>query len=130
MDVAFLVGRILLGLFYLYNGYHHLANVESLASYARSKGVPAPKLAIIGTGLLLLAGGLSFVTGLLPLVGVAAVAVFFIGVTPIMHDFWDQEGQSRRTQRTQFLKNMAILGASLALLAIPTPWPLSLGGLL
>jgi len=30
-------------------------------------------------------------------------------------------------EQVQFMKNMAILGAILMLLAIPTPWPMSLG---
>jgi len=44
-----------------------------------------------------------------------------------MHAFWKEEGQTRVVEKIQFLKNMALLGAVLMLLAIPTPWMLSLG---
>jgi hypothetical protein len=43
-----------------------------------------------------------------------------------MHAFWQAEGQVRTMDQIQFMKNLAILGAILMLLAIPTPWPLSL----
>ena len=72
MARAFLVGRILVGCFYLQNAFDHLANVGSMARTAAAHGVPAPELAIIGSGLLLLVAGLSFLVGAYPPLGVAA----------------------------------------------------------
>jgi hypothetical protein len=44
-----------------------------------------------------------------------------------MHNFWKLEDpQLRMADKINFMKNMALLGAILMLLAIPSPWPLSL----
>lgn len=130
MDYIVLVGRILLGGFFLYNAFNHFAGLNMMSGYAASKGVPAPKLAVGGSGVLLLVGGLSILTGYQPVIGVIAVVLFFVGVTPMMHAFWKaSDPQVKMMERVQFTKNIAILGASLMLLAIPQPWALSLGGL-
>ncbi len=130
MDYIVLVGRILLGGFFIYSGINHFRGLNMMSGYAASKGIPYPKLAIGGTGVLLLIGGLSILLGYQPVIGVAAVVLFFVGVTPMMHAFWKvSDPQAKAMERVQFTKNVALLGASLMLLAIPQPWALSLGGL-
>jgi uncharacterized membrane protein YphA (DoxX/SURF4 family) len=128
MDYVFLFGRILLGGFFIYNAIGHFMGLNAMSGYAASKGVPAPKLAVAGSGVLLLIAGLSILLGYQPMIGIAAAALFFIGVTPTMHAFWSvTDPQAKMSERINFTKNTAILGASLMLLAIPQPWPLSLG---
>ena len=128
MDVIFLAGRLIVSAFYFYNALHHFRELNTMAGYAASKHVPFPKLAIAGSGLLLLIGGLSFLTGFLPQMGVLAVVLFFLPVTFMMHDFWAiQDPGAKAGQRVNFTKNMALMGSALMFLAIPTPWPLSLG---
>ena len=126
MDSIFLIGRILLGGYFLFNAYNHLFKSEDLAGYAKSKGVFSPKLAVIASGLLLLFGGYTIITGVRVTAGIAALVLFFIPVTFTMHTFWKEEGQARMMDQVQFMKNLAILGAVLMLLAIPIPWPMSL----
>ena len=129
MEVLFLIGRIIVGAFYLFNAVNHFTNLEMLSGYAASKGVPAPKVAVIGTGLLLLIGGLSILLGYQPVIGVAAIVIFFLGVTFKMHNFWAIEDQQMRmVEMVNFMKNMALMGSALMFLAIPQPWPFSLGG--
>lgn len=126
MESIFFIGRLLLGGFFLFNAYNHLFKSESLAGYAKSKGVFSPKLAVIGSGLLLLFGGYTIITGVRVTAGIAALALFLIPTTFSMHAFWKEEGQARMMDQVQFTKNLAILGAVLMLLAVPTPWPMSL----
>jgi len=129
MEIAFLIGRIIVGGYYLFNAVAHFAQLDMMAGYAGSKGVPAPKLAVIGTGVLLLVGGLSILLGFLPLVGVIALVLFFLPVTFMMHSFWTVEDpQMKMAEMTNFAKNMGLLGSALMFLAIESPWPLSLGG--
>lgn len=83
--------------------------------------------AVLGSGTLLLLGGLSVLTGTYPLVGLALLALFFLGVTPAMHAYWKvHDPMQRAAEQVNFLKNMALLGACLALAAVPQPWPLNL----
>lgn len=130
MDIVFLIGRIVVGGYYLYSASNHLfLGTAGMAGYAGSKAVPSPRLAVYGTGILLLIGGLSLLLGFQPLIGVIALALFFIPVTFKMHDFWNvKDPMGRMGEMVNFTKNMALLGSSLMFLAIPQPWPFSLGG--
>jgi putative oxidoreductase len=128
MDYLFLIGRILFGGFFLFNAYNHFTGVSSMAPYAASKGVPAPRMAVLGSGLLLALGGSSILLGVEPKWGVLLLTLFLVPVTFTMHNFWaDQDQKARQSNEIQFQKNLALLGASLMLLLIPEPWALSLG---
>lgn len=125
---ALLAGRAIFGGYFLYNGINHFLNREMLTDYARSKGVPVPDLAVAASGLLILAGGLSVVTGAQPKVGAALITTFLLGVSPQMHAFWkEQDPQQRMHEMVNFTKNMALVGASLLAAGHPEPWPWHLG---
>jgi putative oxidoreductase len=129
MIVIFLIARLIVGIFYLYNSYHHFHDYRMMSGYAGSKGIKAPTLAILDSGVLLLIGGLSILTGFLPYIGVISLVVFFLPVSFRMHNFWAIENPiEKRNQRIHFMKNMALMGSALMFLSIPTPWPFSLGG--
>jgi putative oxidoreductase len=127
MTAIFVTGRILLGAFYLYNGINHFLNVSFMAGYAGSKGVPAPEVAVLFSGLLLIVAGACILLGFYPKLGVACAGLFFIGVTPMMHAFWAAPPEAQMGEMINFTKNFALLGANLMLVAIPEPWPVSVG---
>ena len=128
MKTLFLTGRILFGGYFLYGGIHHFAQLSTLSRYAASKHVPAPKLAVGGSGMLLFLGGLSILLGTWPHIGALLIAVFLVGVSPAMHNFWAiTEPNQRMAETINFSKNMALLGAALMLMMISQPWVLSLG---
>jgi putative oxidoreductase len=99
-----------------------------MAGYAKSKGTPAPTLAVGGTGVMLLLGGASLLLGYHPTIGAVLLVIFLLGVSFGIHNFWTiQDQQAKMADITNFLKNMALLGLVLMTVAIPRPWPLSLG---
>ncbi len=115
----FLAGRVLFGGFFLSSGVSHFTQLEGLSAHAGAKGVPFSEVAVLLTGALLVIGGLSVLFGYAPKVGLVALAM--------MHAFWKlPEGQERAIEQVNFSKNVALLGATLALAVVPTPWPLSL----
>jgi uncharacterized membrane protein YphA (DoxX/SURF4 family) len=121
---AHIAGRVIFGGYFLYNGINHFRNRKMLADYARSKGVPAPDVAVTASGLLILAGGLSILAGVQPKVGAALISTFLLGVSPQMHAFWnEQDAQQRMHEMVNFTKNMALVGASLLAAGRPEPWP-------
>ena len=126
MKIAFLIGRILTGGFYIYSGIKHFLGLSQLAGVARSHGVPLPEIAVAGTGALLFVAGFSFLLGVLPRLGVAAAVLFLVPVTLMMHAFWALEGAARASNLVNFTKNLGLLGSALMFLLIPRPWPLSL----
>jgi putative oxidoreductase len=125
---ALIAGRVIFGGYFLYNGINHFLNREMLTDYARSKATPAPGVAVVASGALLLAGGLSILTGVRPKVGSALISTFLMGVSPQMHAFWkEQNPQQRMHEMVNFTKNMALVGASLLAAAHPEPWPWHVG---
>jgi len=126
MEIAFLIGRIIVGLYYLFNGINHFSQNKTLVAYAKSHNVPLAEVAVPFTGVLLLVAGLSILTGIWPLVGVVALVVFLLPVSLMMHNFWAvADPMQRALEMVNFLKNMALLGSALMFLAIPQPWPFS-----
>jgi putative oxidoreductase len=126
MEALFVIGRIILGCFFLYSGYNHFKHLEMMSNYSKMKGVRLPSVSVALTGSLLVLGGLSFILGAYPVVGVILLAAFLLPVSFMMHNFWKiTDVQQKMGERTNFLKNMALLGAVLMTLAIPRPWPLS-----
>ena len=127
MAGAFLVGRILAGCYFLLGAFNHFTGTAMLARYAALRGVPAPTLAVIVAGILLLIGGLSLLLGVFPRIGIAALVGFLVPVTLIMHAFWaDRDPMMRMNDVVNFTKNIALLGTVLMLAAVPRPWPYSL----
>jgi uncharacterized membrane protein YphA (DoxX/SURF4 family) len=117
------LGRALLGGFFVFQGLNHFINTNMMATFAASKGVPAPQMAVLGAGLLALLGGLSLLLGAWPRVGALLLIVFLLGVTPTMHNFWAETGAARVNDFGNFLKNIGLLGGACLAAALPQPWP-------
>jgi putative oxidoreductase len=116
------------GRIFLYNGINHFRQTEALAGYAKSKNVPAAEAGVLVAGAMLTFGGASLVSGVKPKLGAAAVIGFLLGVSPLIHDFWNMEDpQQRQNDLINFSKNVALAGAAIALAGVEEPWPASLG---
>ena len=127
MEEIFLAGRILVGGFYLLSAFHHFSDLGSLAQYAGSLGVPLPEVAVAVAGILLALGGLTMILGVYPDIGIAALVLFFVPVTVIVHAFWaDRDPMVRQIDLVNFGKNVALLGSSLMFAVVPRPWAYSL----
>src|SRR5581483_9128647 len=126
MKAPFLIGRAMLGGFFIYSGIHHFQDTEMMAGYAKSKNLPLPKAAVIGTGVAMLAGGASLITGIKPKWGSAALIGFLGSTAGLMHDFWNaQDPQQKQNDMINFSKNLALAGATLALAGVDEPWEAS-----
>jgi len=126
MKAPFLIGRLLFGGYFLYNGINHLRNRHEMGPYAESKGVPKGDIAVAITGVPLIIGGASLLLGVKPKLGAAAILGFLAGVSPIMHDFWRNEDPTeRQANMISFMKNAALAGGALALMGVEEPWEAS-----
>ncbi|MDP3725581.1 MAG: DoxX family membrane protein [bacterium] len=131
MEILFLVARVLFGGYFFMNGINHFLKSDMMVPYTASKGVPLPKLAVLGSGLMILLGGLGILLGVYVEWAVALLVVFIVVVTLKMHNFWTiGDPNARMMDMIMFMKNVALLGGALAFLFIPTPWAFSLIGLL
>ncbi|MFB6220085.1 MAG: DoxX family protein [Halolamina sp.] len=114
--IVFLLARALFGFVLAFMGLNHFIDTEAMAGYAEAKGLPAPTASVLLSGGMLVFGGLGIAFGAFPVLAAGALVVFFLVATPKMHDFWNAE--DTQSEMTQFLKNAALLGASLAFLAL------------
>jgi putative oxidoreductase len=115
MDDLFLVGRLIFGGFFLFNGANHFLMNAMMVQYASAKGV------------LILVGGFCMLTGFQPHIGLSCLALFLVCVTPVMHNFWALSDPTERlNEMGHFLSNAALLGGALMMFALPRPWPYSL----
>ena len=130
MDIhmlLYLAGRVLLGGFFIISGIRHFQHLPMMAGFTGSKGVPSPKLAVMISGLMIILGGISILLGVRPHIGIALVTAFLVPVTLLMHQYWKHtDPMMRINDQVNFMKNVAILGASWMLLMNPQPWPNSL----
>lgn len=126
-DVVFLLARVLFGGVLAFTGLNHFLNVDEMAGYAEFKGLPAPTLSVVGSGGLLIFGGLSLVAGVVPTLGAGALALFLLVSAITMHDFWNVDGEEAQNEMTSFLKNVFGVGGALAFLALAgVAWPYAL----
>src|SRR5690349_21345885 len=117
MRAGFLIGRIVLGLYYLYSGIIGFTRLDMLAGYAAAKGTPAAGLAVFVAHVLLVIAGFCILTGYKPVAAVWALILFFVPVTLIMHAFWNVPQAEQMNQMINFTKNFALLASSLLFLA-------------
>jgi putative oxidoreductase len=118
MTIAFVIGRAIVGVYFLMNAYNHIFKSSHMVAYAAGKKVPSPKAAIIGSGLLLLVGGLSILLWVYPVIGILCLIVFLIPVTIMMHNFWKEtDPMARMSSKIEFLKNLALIGLLLIILS-------------
>jgi uncharacterized membrane protein YphA (DoxX/SURF4 family) len=116
MRAIYLLGRAIYGGFFLYNGIHHFQALENLKGYAASKQMPYPELAVQLSGALLTASGASLLLGVKPRYGAAGTALFLATAAATMHDFWNQQEPGQKSnEMIHFAKNIALMGAALAI---------------
>ena len=119
-----LLGRILFVLIFVNAGPRLL--LGQAVAFAVSQGVPMASIAVPIAGLLALAGGLSILLGYRAKIGAWLIALFLIGVTPMMHKFWVISDPIRyQLQLATFMRNVSMLGGALLISQFGAgPWSL------
>jgi putative oxidoreductase len=119
MSVLVLVGRILFSALFIGAGIGHLRNAPVMTEYARFKRLPAPRAGVIGSGLLILGGGLMVLLGVWADLGAVLLILFLLPAALIFHDFWrEKDPQTAQNQQAHFMKNIALAGAALIIFAV------------
>jgi len=129
-DILHLIARVLLSAMFIRSGYQHLTRSKPMAEYAKAVGhIPAPQLAVVVSGLMLLLGGAGILLGFHPRIGAALVFIFLVIAAFTMHRYWEiTDPMQRAGQDAQFWKNLTMAGAALWIVANPGwPWPWTVG---
>jgi putative oxidoreductase len=87
------------------------------AQYMASKGLTMIPALLFGAAIVELLGGLSLILGYKTRLGAFILLLFLIPTTLIFHDFWNLEGVARIPEQVNFMKNLAIFGGLLYIVA-------------
>jgi putative oxidoreductase len=116
-EAILLAGRLALGAIFVKSGLQKLLGLTAFAASLAQRGVPASSTwAVIGATVEFV-GGLLIVSGLRTREASLLMILFVIVATGLSHRFWEFADAARRTQESQFFKNLAILGGFLLLFA-------------
>jgi len=123
------VGRVLFSMMFIMGGMNHLMKLNDTSAYAESKGVPAPKVLTVVSGLMITVGGVLVLLGWHRFIGAGLIAIFLFSTAMVMHAFWKETDPAARTnEMAHFMKDLAMAGAALLIaFYAPTVWPMSLG---
>jgi len=108
------IGRVLFAVLFLGSGIAHLTKTAMLTGYAKYKKLPAAKLGVIGSGVFILLGGLSILTGLYVDLGALLLVIFLFPAAFVFHNFWaETDATAKQNEQTAFTKDLALAGAAL-----------------
>ena len=108
-DVLALVGRLFVAIIFLASAFGKITNFDGTLQFMDSHGLPAVNLLCVLAILVEALGAIALILGYKTRWGAAALAVFLVAATWVFHTAPDQ--------RIQLLKNLAILGGLLNLIA-------------
>lgn len=114
--VLFLLARLAFAIPLAVTALDHWKDMEGTIGYAEAMGVDnAEQVVPFAVGMLSF-GSLGIALWRLPTLAAGAVAAFLIPVTFKMHRFWAVDEEQKQSERTNFLKNVSIVGGALAFL--------------
>ena len=118
MEILKYVGLVLFAVPFVLSGIGHLTAREAMAGYAKFKGVPAPMVSTVVTGVLLIVAPVIVILGVIPQIALAFLALFLLATAFKMHDYWKADEAAKMGEQVNFNKNIGLAGAALALLAL------------
>jgi uncharacterized membrane protein YphA (DoxX/SURF4 family) len=108
-DVLALVGRLFIAIIFLASAFGKITNFEGTLAFMESHGMPAAKLLCVSAITIEALGSVALILGFKTRWGAAGLAAFIVAATWVFHTAPDQ--------RIQLLKNLAILGGLLNMIA-------------
>jgi putative oxidoreductase len=112
------LGRLLLCTIFLLAAVgSKIPHFSDVAKVMESAGVPAPELLLVGAIVFLLVGSVSVIVGYKARVGALLLLTFLVLASYYFHPFWKVEGQAQQEQMAHFMKNVAMMGAMLFIVA-------------
>lgn len=121
------VGRVLLCVIFFMSAVgNKIPHFQEVADVMDKAGVPAAPVMLVGAIVFLIAGSVSVVFGFKARIGALLLFVFLVLATYFFHAFWKvTDPQAQQMQMIQFMKNLALMGAMIFLIA-NGPGPASL----
>ena len=113
------IGRILASILFINGGIAHFTKVGAMTGYAQYKKVPAAKLSVLLSGLVILVGGLFVFFGVWVDLGAILIVLFLLSSGVLFHNFWKEtDATAKQNESIAFFKNVAIAGALLIVVGL------------
>lgn len=112
-----LAGRTLLAIIFLMSGISKIGGFAGTAGYMASKGLPMVDVLLVLTIVIEIGGALMIISGYMARLGAAALFLWMIPVTFIFHNYWAMPADQQMIQQIMFMKNLAIMGGLLLVMA-------------
>ena len=121
-----ITGRIMFSAIFVVSGVTHLVKYDDMVEYATANGVGGAWLLVPLTGMMIIMGGLSVLTGYATRLGAWLLFLFLVPTAVLMHRFWGLDDPALASvQMAHFMKNIALAGAALLLTRFGSgPWSL------
>jgi putative oxidoreductase len=112
-----LIGRILIAAIFIGSGVNKLLDPAGTIGYMKAAGIPAADGLVWVAAAAELLGGLAVLFGFLTRVAAIGLLIFLAITTFTMHQFWAVGGAEHQMQMANFMKNVAIGGGLMMLIA-------------
>lgn len=115
MRALHILARVAFGAPFAVLGFDAAKEPGGRVQMVEAFGIPQAETVVRANGAAMAAGGAALAVGVLPRAAAAGLALSLIPTTQVGHPFWRETDPARRgQQRTQFLKNVALVGGLLA----------------
>jgi putative oxidoreductase len=112
-----LAARVLLALLFVPAGFSKIAGFAGTVGYIGSVGLPLPELGAVIAIMVELGLGLALLVGFQTRIAALLIAVFTVAAGVFFHAFWAVPAEQVMINQIMFMKNIAIAGGLLALVA-------------
>ena len=101
------------------SGINHFTKLEAMTGYAKYKKLPAAKLGVLISGLMLVLGGIYIILGFYTDLGALLLAIFLVLAAVIFHNFWaETDATAKQNEMLAFMKDIALAGGALIVFAL------------
>jgi len=116
-DALALLARALLAVLFIQSGWGKLMGFAGVVGYIAAKDLPMPQVLAVMSVAIELGGGILLLIGWRARWVALLFVVFVLVITPIFHNFWNAAANQVQSQQINFMKNLAILGGMLMVVA-------------
>jgi putative oxidoreductase len=112
-DVLWIVGRLLLGLYFAAAGIHHFSAIEPLSQAIAARGVPAARVVLLTGSVFQTVCGVALILGFWPAWAALGLVLFTIVASILFLNFWSMQGTARDGAVGTWKTNLALIGGLL-----------------
>jgi putative oxidoreductase len=116
--IPLLIGRVLLAVMFLLAGISKFSGLDGTAGYIASKGLPMAQLLAVVTAVLEVGAAVLLIVGWQARWAALALAAFTLLASVLFHNYWALPAEQQMMQQLMFMKNLAIVGGLLAVVAV------------